>query len=343
MGIWGFDSAPIISNCTIFGCSEFGINLGYFHNVGIPKISFCKIYENQNGITFRPYDKDGQIQVDAQIYKCNIYDNAINGIWISVGTYWNWGYAYGNAKITNCTIFNNKTGVRAYANRGNADATITNSIFAFNKEYGVVNEGGGIVGPDDITYDCLWGNKLANFYNLASKVGFGQNGSYTNANGDACDINFNIYYDPFLVDTLNSDFSLKAESNCIDAGNSIIYDKFFKDTDGTIPEIGSYFFEQKPTSVIDLEYSNTPALLLQNYPNPFYSTTSIRYHLNSNSHVQIIIYDISGRILKTLVNQSQTEGEYSVSFDASGLERGIYIFKLRADSFEQSHKMLLLR
>ncbi|RMH63292.1 MAG: hypothetical protein D6677_07530 [Calditrichaeota bacterium] len=50
-----------------------------------------------------------------------------------------------------------------------------------------------------------------------------------------------------------------------------------------------------------------------------------------------------GRKIKTLVNQRQGIGQHTVSFDASGLASGIYIYKLKAGAFEQRRKMLLLR
>ena len=83
--------------------------------------------------------------------------------------------------------------------------------------------------------------------------------------------------------------------------------------------------------------------LQQNYPNPFNLETVITYKLVGNAKVSLKIYDIAGREVKTLVNRNQPTGEYSVSFDASGLASGIYIYKLKASSFEQSRKMLFLR
>jgi photosystem II stability/assembly factor-like uncharacterized protein len=83
--------------------------------------------------------------------------------------------------------------------------------------------------------------------------------------------------------------------------------------------------------------------LSQNYPNPFNPTTSIHYQLKTKSHVQLIIYDITGREIIKLVNQNQNAGEYSVNFNAGNFASGIYIYKLKTDSFEQSRKMILLR
>jgi hypothetical protein len=83
--------------------------------------------------------------------------------------------------------------------------------------------------------------------------------------------------------------------------------------------------------------------LHQNYPNPFNPSTVISYQLAKSSRVSLKIYDMAGRELKTLVNKTQNPGNHIVTFDASGFASGIYIYKLKAGSFEQSKKMVLLR
>ncbi len=83
--------------------------------------------------------------------------------------------------------------------------------------------------------------------------------------------------------------------------------------------------------------------LSQNYPNPFNPQTTINYYLGSLSEVQITIYDIRGREIKTLINNRQNAGQYSVTLDASDFASGFYIYRLKAGSFERSRKMLLLR
>ena len=81
----------------------------------------------------------------------------------------------------------------------------------------------------------------------------------------------------------------------------------------------------------------------QNYPNPFNASTTINYTLRNMDHVKLSVFDITGKLVKTLVNQTQNPGSYSVSFDASNLASGIYIYKLKSGSFEQSRRMILLR
>ena len=83
--------------------------------------------------------------------------------------------------------------------------------------------------------------------------------------------------------------------------------------------------------------------LSQNHPNPFNSTTNIRYELKSTSDVRLIIYDILGRRVVSLVNERQTAGKYEVSFDAYSLPSGVYFYKLVTDSFVDVKKMVLVK
>lgn len=79
------------------------------------------------------------------------------------------------------------------------------------------------------------------------------------------------------------------------------------------------------------------------YPNPFNPNTKIAYQIHHKSYVTLTIYNISGKKIKTLVKQNQGAGEYVVNFNAGGLASGVYIYKLKAGTFEESRKMLLLR
>lgn len=83
--------------------------------------------------------------------------------------------------------------------------------------------------------------------------------------------------------------------------------------------------------------------LSQNFPNPFNPTTKISYSLHSQSHVSLKVFDVLGREKVTLVNIEQPTGNYSIEFNASTLTSGIYFYRLKAGSFIQSKKMILLK
>jgi hypothetical protein len=84
--------------------------------------------------------------------------------------------------------------------------------------------------------------------------------------------------------------------------------------------------------------------LYNNYPNPFNPSTIISYDLPGELNVTLKVYDILGREVATLVNnQHQAAGSYSVSFNASKLASGVYIYKITAGSNVKSYKMMLLK
>mgnify|MGYP000393898194 CR=1 FL=1 len=91
--------------------------------------------------------------------------------------------------------------------------------------------------------------------------------------------------------------------------------------------------------------------LEQNYPNPFNPSTTINYsipvvetlHATSLQHVLLVVYDILGREVATLVNKYQRSGNYEIRFDATNLSSGIYFYTLRTGNFSESKKMILLK
>ncbi|MCX6640704.1 MAG: T9SS type A sorting domain-containing protein [bacterium] len=83
--------------------------------------------------------------------------------------------------------------------------------------------------------------------------------------------------------------------------------------------------------------------LSQNYPNPFNLSTAISYQLQVASLVNLSVYDISGKRVAELVNGILEAGTHSVTFDASGLTSGVYLYKLEAGDFTKTQKMVLLK
>jgi len=83
--------------------------------------------------------------------------------------------------------------------------------------------------------------------------------------------------------------------------------------------------------------------LSQNYPNPFNPATRIEYDVPSAGHVTLIIYDMLGKEVATLVNEDQSPGHKTIRFDAKGLASGVYLYTIRAGSFSDTKKLVLVR
>ena len=83
--------------------------------------------------------------------------------------------------------------------------------------------------------------------------------------------------------------------------------------------------------------------LSQNYPNPFNPTTKIDFELSNDSKVIITIFDILGRDVITLVNEIQIAGYYTIDFNASNLASGIYYYRMSANDFSITKKMMLIK
>ncbi len=125
-----------------------------------------------------------------------------------------------------------------------------------------------------------------------------------------------------------------------------------------VSQSGKYFYRLKQIDIDgSYKYSNvvevnigTPEKfdLKANYPNPFNPTTTIEYSIpnvgaKDFSPVQLIIYDVLGHKIATLVNKKQSPGNYSVNFNASNLTSGIYFYTLRAGNYTATRKMILIK
>jgi flagellar hook assembly protein FlgD len=88
--------------------------------------------------------------------------------------------------------------------------------------------------------------------------------------------------------------------------------------------------------------------LSQNYPNPFNPTTTLKYDLPEDAMVNITIYDMMGRVVKTMVNTQQNAGYKSIQWNATNnagqpVSAGLYLYTIEAGAFRQTKKMVLLK
>ena len=80
-----------------------------------------------------------------------------------------------------------------------------------------------------------------------------------------------------------------------------------------------------------------------NHPNPFNPSTEIRFDLPEPSAVRLVVYDVTGREVARLVDQPMGAGTHAVTWDASGLPSGTYLYRLTAGAFTETKAMTLLK
>jgi hypothetical protein len=170
-------------------------------------------------------------------------------------------------------------------------------------------------------------------------------------------------------DCLRSSYSWTETVNTYVFGNLISSETtntlgytWYTETYGLLAEIESFDGETNPnftqaqsvtlrggtTAIEDEKTISTSYNLYQNYPNPFNPTTTIRYGLSKSAKVVLKIYNALGQEITTLVNEDQTAGEKSVVWDGRNqygklVSSGVYIYKLEANNFVESRKMLFLK
>jgi hypothetical protein len=98
----------------------------------------------------------------------------------------------------------------------------------------------------------------------------------------------------------------------------------------------------------DIDSFPNDYLILQNYPNPFNPVTTLRYDLPKDSNVRIIIYDLIGHKIRTLIDLDQAAGYKSVQWNATNdagasVSAGLYFYTIQAGKFSKTNKMLLLK
>jgi hypothetical protein len=81
----------------------------------------------------------------------------------------------------------------------------------------------------------------------------------------------------------------------------------------------------------------------QNYPNPFNPITNFKFSIKNSGDVKLVVYDVMGREVQTLVNERLQPGVYETSFDGSMLNSGVYFYKLMTDGFTETKRMVLLK
>jgi hypothetical protein len=115
------------------------------------------------------------------------------------------------------------------------------------------------------------------------------------------------------------------------------------DLNGTIHYVEPVRVEAAAGSVVAGESAPPEFVLLQNHPNPFNPSTTIRFDLAADRDVSLKVYNALGQVVSELVSGHRPAGRYSVAWDASGFASGVYFYRLEAGSFVQTRKLIVLK
>jgi parallel beta-helix repeat protein len=223
------------------------------------------------------------------------------------------------------TISGNNHGVT-----GGANLTAFNNILANNIVLGMKNVNGSSL----ISFSNFWNN--------------GQN--YENCITDDQSL---IFSNPLFIS--DSDYHIQDASTCIRKGTPLDCppsDIEYTDR-GNPPDIGAYenISDGDQSLPIFLSIDNNKDaqnasqffFLKQNYPNPFNPTTTLEFVLPHSALVTLKIYNLLGKEVSTLVSNELSAGKHEYKWDAGNLPSGVYLYRITADEFTQTRKLMLMR
>lgn len=153
-----------------------------------------------------------------------------------------------------------------------------------------------------------------------------------------------IFSSPVLFDSTVANTPLQMCPNFLQLGTKYFWRVNATNQLGTSGWSVIYNFTVRETGItpISSEIPNSYKLL-NNYPNPFNPVTKIRFQIPASKFVEIKIYDLTGKLISTLVKQVLNAGKYDTAFDASGLPSGIYIVKMQSENFTGIQKIAFVK
>jgi len=285
------------------------------------------------------------------------------------------GYPYGaQTYVINNTLINNNSGIHNI--RHWIDGYVSNNIMVQFGDYDnsspslleltnwlarSCGDGGQIV--DSSKTNLIWRAWESGGEFGACFVGSGGSPSGTPSNwssyvntygGTGVNENPDLANNPRIYTESNLPYVLEMTSPAINAGTDMRYilNKFSylpdfnanADIEGNprdnTPTIGAY---EHVVEHGNLESKNNSYSLSQNYPNPFNPSTSIEYYTPQPSQVKLVVYNLIGQEVQTLVDDEKASGSFEVEFNAANLPSGVYFYRLLAANFNETRKMILLR
>jgi len=363
-GLALLSSNASVSNCVFADNDATGSDNGsggavYAYNTGSPSetlTTFTDCIFTGN----HAYGEGGAIQftgdINSELTGCLFLDNDCQYGGGAVS-----GYTISGTEFTRCLFADNST---AYSNGGAIHTLgMGNTLYLINCTFSSNSAVAGDGGAIDLAYAAGY------FVNtiIYDNPGMYSNDLFLDMSGSAevyyCDVQLppgatganNFYEDPQFTDPGSQDFSLLPTSICIDTGiaffvldGDTLVDMDPEEYFGPAPDVGAFEFNDGSGVTNNQETGQTVIRLSQNSPNPFNTSTSISYDLYENSYVSVIVYDLYGRVIKTLVKGEETAGSRSVvwngrSSDELEVPAGTYIIRLHAGTVTESVKTVVIR
>lgn len=342
-----FRSNSTVSNCKIFGNRVAALQSGA-NIASSGQIINNDIYLNVTANTNTPQINWGATNV---IPPMVIRGNRITGgpyimaggiAFLAIGT--------ANVLIENNIITHNRFGL-AFLSGGISGIVNNNILDSNNIQNNPALGGSGInlSSPSQLNIifsrNKIRGNLWGVTVQSRAQPNFGDIG-----NSDTTDIGLNQLYwngnSGQIYDFYNNTRdSIKAENNYwgttnLDSIEAHIFHKPDLDTLGRVDYL--------PIRTVTSVYNNSTSLvngfkLYDAYPNPFNPTTNISFEVSKKMNVVVNIYDLTGKLIQTLFNGVKEPGRYEIQFNATQLSSGMYFYKIEADGFTDTKKLILLK
>ncbi len=115
--------------------------------------------------------------------------------------------------------------------------------------------------------------------------------------------------------------------------------------EGNTGSLNHWCLQMETRATVGVEENTVPVKyeLSQNYPNPFNNSTRLKFEIAKTGNVKIVVYDVLGRQMQTLVNEVLQPGTYNTSFDASVLSSGVYFYRMEAGDFTDVKRFVVLK
>jgi parallel beta-helix repeat protein len=345
-GIYCIDSSPIIKDNTIINNEGYAIDCT---SNSSPSISDNTIDNNREAISCNRSSPNIDNNIISNTYGCGVRCDNYSSPTISNNTIFNLGvdgvycFAHCFPSISNNTISNcyhgiycswyssptiNKNTIINSRHRGiycSYDCTpfIVNNIL-YDNYIGIE----ALAIPSSLEYNLFWENDTL-FLGDSVPAAFGEI-TTVNANDDPCDTYYNLFMDPLFVDTSNFDYHLTEDSPCINAGNP---DPVYYDPDGTIADIGAFYFST--TGISDKTMNNNISV----YPNPSDGIFNISIE-GVNEKVQVKVFDIHGNNHRSF-EMNGTRNLTTKQLDLKELAAGIYFISFSGKNFSDVRKIVI--